>query len=345
MIGVLLLLQSSMLVRPMYMDPEPPEARALRAIRIVHTEVPGVPREIRRTREEALELARELCGRLARGEDFGALAKRHSAHTSAGNGGHWGSTWPGVLPAPMDEFLYAAEVGDISAPLDVPLGVHIVQRVERDAAVRMIQVNGQGAEARERCAGLLERLAAGEDFAELARTESDDVVSAPRGGVVGIYERGPNDALLRKHAFEMEVGELRGPVESPIGLHILERLPVSAVDPELREDTCARVRAILVSFRGAEGPAARGQVRTERESGELALALYEEIEAGREMAELAAVHDEDPGGAERGGDLGWVRRGTSDMPRFMDRVFLKPKGQLIGPVRTTVGWVLLRRER
>ena len=344
MIGVLLLLQSSMLVRPTYMSAEPPEARALRAIRIVHKDVPGVPMNVERTREQAEELALEIHGQLLGGEDFGELARLHSAHESARNEGNWGTTWPGILPEPLDEFLYAAEVGDVSEPMDLSMGFHIVKRIERDAAWRLIRIDGVDGAARTRCQALIERLRSGEDFAELAKTESNDPITAPRGGVVGIFERHRRDASIRKEAFGMEVGELRGPIETPFALFIVEKLPVADVDPALREDTCARVRAILVQFQGAQG-APFDMERTEKAAGLLTVALMEEIQAGREMSELARVHTDDPGGREHGGDLGWIRRASSDFPQFVDQVFLKPKGELIGPIRSNAGWVILRREQ
>ena len=45
MLAVLLLMQlpPSLLVRPMYLAPEPPEARSLRGILVLHEEAPGAP--------------------------------------------------------------------------------------------------------------------------------------------------------------------------------------------------------------------------------------------------------------------------------------------------------------
>ena len=63
------------------------------------------------------------------------------------------------------------------------------------------------------------------------------------------------------------------------------------------------------------------------------------------MADLARRIDDDPGGCERAGDLGWIlRRGSKTWP-VVERVFLAAPGELIGPLPLTHGFLLIRRER
>lgn len=344
MIAALLLLQGSLLVRPMYMQDEPPEARSLRGILVLHAEAPAAPPQARRSREEALAIARDARARLLAGEPFGAVAREVSEHASQRYGGVLGTVWPGMLGPALDEFLFSAEVGEVSQPIESPVGVHVLQRIERDAGVLLIQVDGTGPAARARCEALLRRLEEGEDFAELARAESDDPLSAPRGGAAAIYQRGPRDALLRAAAFDAAVGATVGPIETSFALYILRRVPPEQLDPELADDVVARGRAILVAFTGAVG-ADRGLARSSQEAEAIARELAERIRAGEDMAALARELDENPGGRERAGDLGWIRRHASDMPAFLDKLFLTPVGELVGPVPSNAGWVLYRRER
>jgi hypothetical protein len=49
--------------------------------------------------------------------------------------------------------------------------------------------------------------------------------------------------------------------------------------------------------------------------------------------------------AARAGDLGWVHRYNPDLPRFLDRGFLLAPGELAPVVRSTAGFVVLRREK
>lgn len=338
------LLQGSLLVSPMYLQEQPPESRAVRGLLVVHVDTPGVPESRKRTREAARERAGDLLERLQAGESFAELARNESDHASSRYGGIIGTVWPGMLGGELDEFLFSAEVGALSGVLESAAGFHVLQRIERDVAWRQISVEGVGEDARRLVREFQARLKSGEDFGELARTRSSDPMSAERGGLAGIFERGPRDALLKAAAFEAPFGEVLGPFETPSALYLFERLDPAAVDPALRELSRVRARAILISFTAARG-ARRDLARTSQEAEALAHVLAERIRAGEDMAELAALHDDDPGGRERSGDLGWVLRNASDMPAFFDRLWRNPIGQLEGPIPSNAGWVIYRRER
>ncbi len=316
----------------------------MRGLVVIHRDAPGAPTGTTRTREEARELALALVQRLRAGEDFGALAREHSQHASARYGGILGTAWPGMYFPPLDQFLFSADVGQLSAPIESPIGFHVVKRIERDAAWRTIQINGTDEPARARCRELLARLQAGEDFATLAREASDDPLSAERGGAVGIFQRGPRDSLVKAAAFELEIGEVAGPIETSFALHIVQRLPPNELDPAMAEDVAARVRAILIAFDGAAG-AASSLGRSGEQARALAEDLARRIRSGEDMAALAREWNDDPGGRERAGDLGWIRRQASDTPPCLDRLFLVPRGELIGPEASRFGWILARRER
>lgn len=81
-------------------------------------------------------------------------------------------------------------------------------------------------EAAERIEEIKARLDEGESFASLAEEYSDDSGSAPEGGDLGWLERemlvgGFADAL-----FSMAEGEVRGPVESEFGVHLIELMEI-----------------------------------------------------------------------------------------------------------------------
>jgi NIMA-interacting peptidyl-prolyl cis-trans isomerase 1 len=338
------LLQGSLLVKPLYLQESPPEGRSVRGLLVAHAGTPGAPASLQRPREAALERVQALLARLRAGEPFEKLARSESEHASARFAGVIGTVWPGMLNEAMDEFLFSAEVGEISEVIESPAGFHVLQRLERDVAWRHIRIEGIDDVARGRARELLARLRAGEDFGELARAQSSDTRSAERGGVVGIFERGPRDALLKAAAFEAPFGEAIGPLDTPDALYLLERLDPATLDPALRELSRVRARAILVSFTAATG-APRTLGRTSQEAEALAHVLADRIRAGEDMAELARQHDDDPGGRERAGDLGWILRHASDTPAFLERLWKSPIGQLEGPVRSNAGWVIFRRER
>lgn len=76
--------------------------------------------------------------------------------------------------------------------------------------------------ARDRGRRILERLDQGEDFAEVAKSESDDPGSAANGGDLGFFNRGIMAEEFENVAFSLEKGARSGLVRSPFGFHIIE---------------------------------------------------------------------------------------------------------------------------
>ena len=64
---------------------------------------------------------------------------------------------------------------------------------------------------------------------------------------------------------------------------------------------------------------------------------------GADFSELAAVHSEDPGSKDNGGDLGWFGRGRM-VKEFEDAVFSAKPGEIIGPVKSQFGYHIIRVE-
>lgn len=335
--------ERSLLVYPSYLGQAPPEARAVAQIRLVWAGAPGVSVSVKRSVEETRLLAAQLIEQLAAGADFGELARRYSADKSATFGGVWGSVTPGVFGPELDAWLFQAELGEFSEPIELASGLLILKRIDRLAACRTLQVNGTDAEALARCEQLAARVAAGESFAAVARESSADPISRARGGALAIFERGRTDTLLKGAAFELPVGAVSAPIRSSIGWHLVQRVPLDELDPVLRETTFVRARALLLQYTGAVG--AQHEARW-NEDVELEIrALHERILAGEDMAGLARELSEDPASAVRGGDLGWLHRGSPQIPHFMAPLFHAEVGELLHPLDTTAGWLILRREQ
>lgn len=77
-------------------------------------------------------------------------------------------------------------------------------------------------ETEEEAQAALERIQSGEDFATVAQEVSTDTGSAQNGGDLGLVARGRTVPEFEEAAFDAEVGELVGPVESQFGFHVLE---------------------------------------------------------------------------------------------------------------------------
>lgn len=77
-------------------------------------------------------------------------------------------------------------------------------------------------EARALAEELVRRAEAGEDFAELAKTYSDDPSAASNSGDLGFFEQGQMVPEFEQAAFALSrEGEIAGPVESQFGFHVI----------------------------------------------------------------------------------------------------------------------------
>src|ERR1700689_343192 len=80
----------------------------------------------------------------------------------------------------------------------------------------------EDAAVKAKAEGILKRAQAGEDFSKLANEFSQDPGSAPQGGDLGWSERKVFVGPFADAAFGMKVDEIRGPVKTQFGYHILK---------------------------------------------------------------------------------------------------------------------------
>ena len=100
---------------------------------------------------------------------------------------------------------------------------HILIRVQGSpAAVRPGQRDLTEAEALAKAQDLRKRIEAGEDFAQLARKESDDAGSGANGGDLGFFRHGQMVPSFEQAAFALQPGDLSEPVKSPFGYHVIK---------------------------------------------------------------------------------------------------------------------------
>ncbi len=89
------------------------------------------------------------------------------------------------------------------------------------------------AQALARIIEVQQKLAAGGDFAQLAKEYSDDTVSAEQGGDLGWFGRGRMVQEFEDATFKLAVGELSGPIKTTYGYHlvqVLEKDPARQMD-------------------------------------------------------------------------------------------------------------------
>ncbi len=93
---------------------------------------------------------------------------------------------------------------------------HILVQVESGADEATTEL------AKEKILAIADRINQGEDFAELAKTESDDPGSSANGGDLGFFGKNVMDPAFESAAFSLDKGQVSEPVRSSFGWHLIE---------------------------------------------------------------------------------------------------------------------------
>ncbi|QJD59404.1 molecular chaperone SurA [Pseudomonas sp. gcc21] len=192
---------------------------------------------------EKAELATELYNELRAGADFTTLAVSRSGGDTALEGGELGWRKAAQLPRPFAQAIGQLDIGEITQPLRSPSGFHILKLLEQRGGegqlvdeynVRHILIKPSEirteSEAAQLAQRLYERVQAGESFANLARSFSEDPGSALNGGSLNWVTA---DAMVPEFGEVMArtpVNQVSRPFESQFGWHILEVLDKRSVD-------------------------------------------------------------------------------------------------------------------
>lgn len=172
------------------------------------------------------------------------------------------------------------------------------------------------------------RAQAGEDFTALAAQYSDDPGSKDRGGYLGYIKGGKLIYPFEKVAFAMNPGEVSDPVETRYGYHIIK---VHDIRADRGERLCSHI--FFMVPRDAS-PEVDAQKKAEAE------AIYNDLLAGADFAEMARQKSEDPSNASAGGQLPWCSSGDF-VKEFEDVAFSLEVGQIAAPVRSTYGYHII----
>jgi len=101
-------------------------------------------------------------------------------------------------------------------------------------------------EALAKAQAIRKRLLAGEDFAAIAKKDSDDVGSGAQGGELGEFRKGMMVPPFEAAAFAAKVNEVTEPVKTPFGYHlIVVESHVTKSLAEARPDIETKVRPQL----------------------------------------------------------------------------------------------------
>ncbi len=155
--------------------------------------------------------------------------------------------------------------------------------------------------AKAKAEALRARAAKGEDFAKLARTQSEDTGSAANGGDLGWNKRGKMVAPFDDAQFALKAGELSNVVETRFGYHVIKVEGVREGDVPLDEAKAEIALEQLKSARAEQmAEAAAQQTAQELADGttidELEKRLAKEKEIGGDRALAPLVKETRPFG-------------------------------------------------
>ncbi len=187
--------------------------------------------------QAARKKAEAVLERLRAGADFAQMAVSVSDDALALEGGDLGWRRAGQLPTLFADMAVKMQPGEVSDLIRSPSGFHIVKLEEkRDEQSQLItQTRARHIlmrptellskeEVENRLRQLKQRIEAGDDFAELARSHSEDPASAAAGGDLGWIDPGTMVPEFEQQMSKLKPGEISEPFQSRFGWHIVQVL-------------------------------------------------------------------------------------------------------------------------
>jgi len=232
-----------------------------------------------------------------------------------------------VTDLEVDQFLQDQRNNpSASAVEDINLA-HVLVAVPENASDAEVEKLRQKADA------IAKRARAGEDFAALAR-ENSDAPDKTGGGALGQRRADRYPPLFVEATQSLPAGGIGGPVRSGAGFHIIKVLSKTQVGAKDATVTQTRVRHILLL------------VDDKRSTAQAVSQLSDfkrRIESGAATFEGLARDNSQDGSAKDGGELGWSRPGQF-VPEFEDAMNRLQPGQLSDPVVSRFGVHLIQVE-
>jgi peptidyl-prolyl cis-trans isomerase SurA len=188
--------------------------------------------------EEVQQRATDIVQRAREGEDFAQLAVSYSNSQTALEGGQLGWRKSAQLPTFIAELVSGMQTGQVSDPVRTPSGFHIIRLNDQRGAEEQVMINQvhvrhilmrtnelqDDETVRQKLTKLRERILAGEDFAGLAATTSEDTTSAAEGG--DLDWQGPKTFVpdFERVIDGLEENEISEPFKTQYGWHIAQLL-------------------------------------------------------------------------------------------------------------------------
>lgn len=185
--------------------------------------------------KKAKDKAKQVIADLKKGADFKQTAVAVSDGGNALKGGDLGWRGIGEIPTLFVDKVVKMNQGDVAELIRSPSGFHIIKMLELKGVSKHIVTKTRArhiliktneliddAEAKKRLLALKERVIDGDDFAVLARANSDDKGSAINGGDLNWV--GPGDLVppFEEAMNKLAINQISDPVQTQFGWHIIQ---------------------------------------------------------------------------------------------------------------------------
>ena len=202
--------------------------------------------------------ANEVVQKLKAGADFQATAVAVSNAPKALEGGDLGWLKEGELPSLFQDVVNKMSVGEMSQPLRNASGFHIIKLIDQRSHQKNLVTQTQvqhiliktselvsDFEAKSHLEALKDRIDTGEDFAQLAKTNSEDATSSAKGGLLGWVSPGEIDPEFDQVINKLPKNQTSAPFKSRYGWHIvqvLDRRTYDNTDQALRTQAAQQIQ-------------------------------------------------------------------------------------------------------
>lgn len=187
-------------------------------------------------------------------------------------------------------------------------------------------------QAKAQALKLIEEVKQGLNFSDAAVARSSGQF-ALEGGDLGYRSLAGLPKMFADKVVNMKKGDIAGPIRAPNGFHVIKLMNIKGQQTK-KMVWLSNVRHILLTVdNGMSSQDVRKKIYK----------IYKQIKAGKSFAQMAKKYSVDPKSAPKGGELGWIHDGET-VPMF-ELVMNKLKvGEVSEPVRTSVGWHLIKVE-
>lgn len=181
---------------------------------------------------------------------------------------------------------------------------------QRRASHLLLEIPEGGDEegVRNRLLEIRARIEGGLDFAEAARSESEDIGTAADGGSLGLLSRGNmGDDAFDQVLFSLAEGQLSDPVRTRFGYHLIRLEAVVSTRAPSFEEAAPRIRGEL--------QARKAEDLFVEQSTRLADLTYSSADLSEAIAEMQLEQKQSPAFSRSGGDGLWSN------PRILEQAF------------------------